>query len=208
MAWWNFTNKDEHDTLKTEVKQAFSSVKQDLKKASDWIHHLNTQDKHHSNSMEEINERLSSMESEVSEMKNFMAFFSTKMSKQLFKQRQTADYKQTGVGAVQTGVQTAVQEAFMHNLSVMERAIVWSLLNTDLKLSCEDIASVLNKERSTIRGQLNSIKQKSEGLIEEELEKNGKKRYFISENTREMVFSNMKLERTNKKAKKGEKYNK
>lgn len=205
MAWFNFTKRDEHETLKGEVKQAFSNVKQDLKKASDWITHLNTRDKHHETSLEELADRLSSMENEMGEMRNFMAFFSTRMSKQLFKQRQTADYKQTGVEPVQTGVQTAVQEAFMHNLSVMERAIVWTLLNTDMKLSCEDIASVLNKERSTIRGQLNSIKQKSEGLVEEVLEKNGKKRYFIPEAMRENVFSNMKLERTNKKAKKSQK---
>ena len=149
-------------SLKEEVKHSFSAVKQDLKKASEWITHLNTRDKHHENSVEELKERLSSMENEVSEMKTFMAFFSTKMSKQLFKQQQTADYKQTGVEGVQTPVQTGVQSAFLHNLSVMERAIVWTLLNTELKLSCEDIASILNKERTTIRGQLNSIKQKKQ----------------------------------------------
>jgi len=203
MAWWLFTNKEEHEDLKTEVKQAFSSVKQDLKKASDWITHLNTQDKHHTENVEELHDRLSSVETELAEIKSFMAFFSTRMSKQLFKQQQTADYKQTGVEGVQTPVQTAVQSAFLHNLSVMERAIVWTLLNADssMKLSCEDIASVLNKERSTIRGQLNAIKQKSEGLMDELTEKNGKKRYFIPENMREMVFSNIKIERTHKEKK-------
>ena len=50
-----------------------------------------------------------------------------------------------------------------------------------MKLSYEDLALLLGKERSTIRGQINSIKQKSEGLIKEFSEKNGKKRIYIEE---------------------------
>ncbi|MFC1685731.1 hypothetical protein ACFLZZ_01780 [Nanoarchaeota archaeon] len=204
MVWWLFSSKEEHNDLKTEVKQAFSAVKGDLKKASDWITHLNTRDKHHEHGVEEIHERLSSMEEEISEMKGFIAFFSTKMSKQLFKQRQTGVHKQTAVEGVQTPVQTAVQSSFLQNLSVMERAIVWTLLNTDLKLSCDDISSILNKERSTVRGQINSIKQKSEGLIDEVLEKSGKKRFFIPEEVRETVFSKMKADKGSRKKRKRE----
>ena len=111
------------------------------------------------------------------------------MFKQAFKQGQTAVYKQTAVQGVQTAVQTGVQTAFLGNLSVMERAIVWVLLNTDMKLSCEDIAAILNKERATIRGQLNSIKQKNEGLIDEISEKNGKKRFFVNSETKDVLLS-------------------
>ena len=39
-----------------------------------------------------------------------------------------------------------------------ERAILWVLLNTDLKLSYDDISAVLGKERSTISRKLNSKK--------------------------------------------------
>lgn len=200
MVWWLFTSKEDHEDLKGEVKQAFSGVKNDLKKASDWITHLNTRDKHHQSSVEDLHDRLSTMEGEISEMKTFIAFFSTKMSKQMFKQRQTGVYKQTAV----EGVQTAVQSSFLHNLSVMERAIVWTLLNTDMRLSCEDMAVILNKERSTIRGQINSIRQKSEGLIEEILEKTGKKRFFIPEEVRETVFSKMRFDKSSKKKRKRE----
>jgi len=205
MVWWLFANKEDHEDLKNEVKQAFSAVKTDLKKASDWITHLNSRDQHHSNSVEELHDRLSSMEEEISDMKGFIAFFSNKMSKQVFKQRQTGVYKQTAVEGVQTAVQTAVQSSFLQNLSVMERAIVWTLLNTDLKLSCEDVAAILNKERSTIRGQINSIKQKSESLIEEVMEKNGKKRFFIPEEIRETVFSKMRAEKETRKNRKSRK---
>jgi len=201
MVWWLF-KRDDRSELKDEIKQAFSAVKHDLKKASDWITHLNSHSKQHSNSIEELNERLSSVENELNDMKGFLTFFSTRLSKQVFKQQQTGVHKQTAVQAVQTGVQTAVQTAFLSNLSVMERAIVWVLLNTDMKLSYEDVAAILNKEKSTIRGQINSIKQKNEGLIDEAIEKNGKKRYYIAEEMREMLLSKIKAGKKIKKSKK------
>ena len=41
------------------------------------------------------------------------------------------------------------------------------------------MALLLGKERSTVRGQINAIKQKTDGLIQEIVESNGKKRVFI-----------------------------
>ena len=196
MGWWIFGEKEDNSALQHEIKQAFSDVKQDFKKAADWIAHLNTRDKHHEMSIDDLKERLSSVESEMEEMKQVISFFSMRVNKQLFKQRQTADYKQTAV----EGVQTGVQMGFLSNLSTMERAIVWVLLNTDMKLSCEDIAAILNKEKSTIRGQINAIKQKSEGMIEEAIEKNGKKRYFVSEDVKDMLLSKMKAEKRQRKS--------
>ncbi|MBU2503598.1 MAG: hypothetical protein KJ879_00900 [Nanoarchaeota archaeon] len=199
MSWWIFGKDDDHSELKDEIKQSFSAVKQDIKKAADWIGHLNTRDKHHEDTVEDMKERISTMESEMDEMKQVISFFSMRVNKQLFKQRQTADYKQTGVLGVQTGVQTGVQMSFLSSLSTMERAIIWVLLNTDMKLSCEDVAAILNKEKSTIRGQINAIKQKSEGMIEEAIEKNGKKRYFVADEVKDMLLSNMKAEKKTKK---------
>ena len=195
MGWWIFGQEDDHSELKEEIKQSFGAVKQDFKKAADWIAHLNSRDKHHELSIDEMKERLSSVESEMEEMKQVISFFSMRINKQLFKQRQTVDYKQTAVLGVQTGVQTAVQMGFLSSLSTMERAIVWILLNTDMKLCCEDISAILNKERSTIRGQINAIKQKSEGMLEESVENNGKKRFFISEDVKDMLLSKMKVEK-------------
>ena len=58
----------------------------------------------------------------------------------------------------------------------MERAIVWALLNADMRLSYEDLAALLGKDKSTIRGQINTIKQKNSNIIMEAREANGKKR--------------------------------
>jgi len=64
---------------------------------------------------------------------------------------------------------------------MMERAVVWALLNTDLKLSYEDLSVALGKDKSTLRGQINNIKTKSERLVEEYTERDGKKRFYINE---------------------------
>tara|TARA_Y100000034_G_scaffold119266_1_gene160851 strand:+ start:103 stop:324 length:222 start_codon:yes stop_codon:yes gene_type:complete len=62
-----------------------------------------------------------------------------------------------------------------------------------MKLSYDDLAAMLGKERSTIRGQINSIKQKVKGLIEEVIEKSGKKRLFIPENMKEKLLKKSKV---------------
>ncbi len=113
--------------------------------------------------------------------------------KHLFKTPKQILNKQTGVYAVQTGVQTGVQTPNLDSFSVSERAILWVLLNTEMKLSYDDIASVLGKERSTVRGQINAIKAKSEGIVEEISEKNGKKRVFIPAEIKERLLKKAKV---------------
>lgn len=210
MLFGLFGKKEDNSGLKQEIKQSFNAVKQDMKKAADWIAHLNSRSNKHDSDIEEMNGRLSSIENDLAEIKTFISFFDSRISKQLFKQRQTGVYKQTAVQGVQTAVQTgvydvqtAVQSAFLGNLSVMERAIVWTLLNAQdgMKLSYEDIAAVLGKDKATIRGQMNSIKQKSEGIVEESIEPNGKKRYFIGEDMKEMLLSKIKSGQNIRKAK-------
>ena len=198
--WFGKKRAEEVQTLSENIKTSFEGVKQDFKKISDWIIHLNSKDNEHDGKISDLNTRLNSLETEVDELKTFISFFSNRMSKQLFKQEQTGVVKQTGVEGVQTRVQTAVQTAILGNLSVMERAIVWVLLNNtdkDMKLSCEDIAALLNKDRSTIRGQLNAIKNKSD-ILAETIEKNGKKRYHVPENAKEILLSKIRTERKQK----------
>jgi hypothetical protein len=62
-----------------------------------------------------------------------------------------------------------------------------------MKLGYDDLSAILGKEKSTIRGQINAIKAKSEGLIEESIEKNGKKRVFIPEEIKEKVLKKQKV---------------
>ena len=132
----------------------------------------------------------------MNELKTSKAF---KTPKQLSKE-------QTAVYAAQTAVQTAVQTPNLDHFSTTERAIIWILLNTDMNLSYEDLAAILGKEKSTIRGQINSIKQKNRELIKEYIEKNGKKRVYISENIKEKLLKKQKVRiKSKKKQKKNEK---
>ncbi|MBI5148383.1 hypothetical protein HZA33_01760 [Candidatus Pacearchaeota archaeon] len=181
---------DEHEVLKKEFK-----------KASEWIKHLHAKDGHHENNISDLNSRLSTIEKDLLEIKNYISFFGHKAFKQPVKQLSTVVDKQTPVGGVQTSVQTGVQEDFLGHLSSMERAIIWILLNTELKLSYEDVSVLLGKDKSTIRGQINSIRQKREGLIEEVIEKTGKKRIYVPEGTKAILLAAIRKTEKKKKGK-------
>jgi len=105
--------------------------------------------------------------------------------------KQTADYD------VQETVQTAVQtdnfHGILNKLSGNERLLVLTLMNNDMKLSYEDLALLLGKERSTVRGQVNSIKQKAAGLIEEISENSGKKRVFVNDEIKKKMAKYAKV---------------
>jgi chromosome segregation and condensation protein ScpB len=66
-------------------------------------------------------------------------------------------------------------------------------------LSYDDLAAMMGKSRATIRGQINSIKQKNENLIQEIVEKNGKKRLFIEEEIKEKILKNVKIKEKSSK---------
>jgi len=186
--------KEDVERLQGAVQTGFGSVKHDISNISTWIKHLDKHKERHDDEISDIYEELSTIKSELENVKNMIDILG---ETKLFKQRQTAFNKQTAVQAVQTPVQTAVQSHFLNNflnnLSVMERAIVWVLLNSELKLSYDDLAAMLGKERATIRGQLNAIKQKSGGLIAEQIEGNNKKRFFISEKIKAVMLKKVKV---------------
>ncbi|GEM_PF-281848 len=185
---------DDVERLRYAVQTGFNNVKQDFSNTSTWIKHLNQKGDQQKEEISEIYDELSSIRSEIENLKNMIDILG---NKKLFKQQQTVFNKQTAVEAVQTPVQTAVQTSFLDNfldnLSVTERAIVWVMLNSEMKLSYDDLAAMLGKERATIRGQVNSIKQKSDGLVEEIMGKNNKKRFFIPDQIKGMMLKKAKV---------------
>lgn len=207
MFEWIFgnSNKKEIEAVKKEVKCSFSDVKNDIEKIGKWINHLNNKNNSLDSCLKDVREDLSSVKNEIEQLKDVLAMFGDSVSKQVFKTNSRLFKGQTAVEGVQTAVQTAVQTGNflgISNLSVTERAIIWVLANNELKLSYEDLAAMLGKTTSTIRGQINSIKQKSEGLICESMEGNGKKRVYIPEEIKEKILKKMKVRvRGQKKAK-------
>jgi len=193
--------KKEVEQLKNAVQTGFNTVKQDMGNLSTWIKHLDSSDSKLNNEIMCLKEELSTVKEELDELKNA---FSVVGTQPVFKHRPTVFNEQTSFKDVQTGVQTGVQTVFLDNLSTTERAIVFVLLNSDMKLSYEDLAAMLGKRKATIRGQINSIRQKSEGLIQEIVGENNKKRVFISIDLKEKLQKQGKVSNKYKNNKKSE----
>lgn len=189
-------SKDEVEQLKQAVQTGFNSAKQDVGKLSVWIKHLDSRDSQLKYDLFELQEELSRVKEEVEYLKNLISVAS---DKHIFKQQQTVFNKQTASKHVLNTVQTTVQTAFLDNLSVTERAIIYVLLNSDMKLSYEDLAAMLGKDKATVRGQVNTIRQKSDGLIEEIVGENNKKRVYIPEKIKEMLLKSKKIKERDKK---------
>jgi len=189
---WFSKKAEEKDVKKLQaaVQTGFDKVRTDFSNTSEWIKHLDKKDSEREEEIADLYEEIATVRSEVENMKNVIDLLG---SGRLFKQRQTVFAKQPAVEGVQTAVQTAVQSAFLDNLSVTERALVWILLNSDMKLSYADLAAMMGKDTATIRGQINRIKQKSEGLVHEQIEKNNKKRLYIPEKIRSALLKKAKV---------------
>jgi hypothetical protein len=198
-----FNRKKEVEQVKEDTRKSFESVKKDISSVSGWIKHLDSEKNMQQNQISEVKDILSSIQEELGGLKNVVSMMGelgiSQKNKQVFKTPSKLLDKQTGVYAVQTGVQMGVQTPNLDQFSITERAIIWVLLNTDMKLSYDDISAMLGKEKSTIRGQINTIKSKSD-IIEEIIETNGKKRVFIPEEIKEKLLKKPKV-----RVRKGEK---
>jgi biotin operon repressor len=202
MFGWLF-GKKEAKRVEEDTKRGFEGVKKDITALTGWIKHLNSELTMQKKELEDIKVFLSSVQEDVEGVKNVISIITEVKPNKVFKTTKRVFKKQTGVYPVQTGVQTGVQTPNLSQFSVTERAILLILLNTDMKLSYEDLGAMLGKEKSTIRGQINSIRQKGENLIEEVMEKNGKKRVFVPEEMKEKILKKSKVRV--EKSKKGEK---
>ncbi|MGB9707902.1 MAG: helix-turn-helix transcriptional regulator [Candidatus Pacearchaeota archaeon] len=189
---WFGRKKKEHDDEK--IAHSFESVKQDISKISAWIKHLSAKDSSHEDQIQRIYNEIMEIKQDIDGIKQFISFFDTRVASRVFRQNSTAVDKHTRVEGVQTPVYTAVQTAFLRGLTQQEKVILWILLNSEQKLSCEDIAVLLAKDRSTVRSQINNIKQKNESWISEFIEKSGKKRYYVDEKLKGILLKKMKVE--------------
>jgi len=190
-GWFSWKKEDER--IREDTKKGFESVKKDITSLTGWIKHLDSEKNLQKRDIDLIKEYLTSINEEVESIKNVLSLMNDLKPRQLFKTNKQVLDKQTGVYAVQTGVQTGVQTPNLSQFSITERAILWVLLNTDMKLGYDDLSTILGKEKSTIRGQINTIRSKTEGLIEESIEKNGKKRVFIPDQIKEKLLKKQKV---------------
>ena len=181
MFWWS--SKSKVKELEEKTEKSFSAVKKDMDAVGKWVKHLDSNDKQLFDVVFSLKQDISTLNEEIAAIREGIELaVEEQRNKQVFKRLPVLG-KQTSVEDVQKTVQTAVQTdniyGILKGLSGNERLIVFTLLNSEMKLSYEDMALLLGKERSTVRGQINAIKQKTDGLIQEIVESNGKKRVFI-----------------------------
>ena len=197
--FWLITGKKDVEKIKVDTKKGFESVKKDINIINGWIKHLNSEKDTQGAQINDLTGLLSTAQEEIEGLKNIVSVMNDLQPKQAFKTAKRLTNKQAGVYSVQTAVQTDVQTPKLSDFSVTERAILWILLNDERKLSYDDLAAILGKERSTIRGQINTIRQKHSGTIEEVVEKNGKKRIYISTEIKEKMLKKAKVRVSNEK---------
>ncbi|MGK0208824.1 MAG: hypothetical protein ACI83O_000078 [Patescibacteria group bacterium] len=193
MIFGLFGQKKGINKLRGEVQDSFNHVKKDISKIGDWIRIIDDHKITITPEVSEIKEQLQTIQEDIKSLKESLSFFGQTSAQTAINGHHAPLNKQTNNPNNQSIVQTTVQTFNIDSLSVMERAIIWSLLNSDMKLSYEDIATLLGKDKSTIRGQINAIKQKSPGIISELKENNGKKRLYIVEEVKKEITQRAKL---------------
>lgn len=205
---WLFKKKG-NENFEEEVKKSFSNVKKDISKVSKWISHFHDKHRNHEEDFSKVLGRLEKLERDLDDVKNFVEFFVAENTSGPFKRqfKHLSKHPQTPVQTggvqtpVQTVVQTPVQTGALKGLTSMERIVLFALLNSKEKLSYEDISLITGKDKSTVRGQINNVKQKNEGLISEVIEPSGKKRYYIDERMKERLLDNIIMSRKAKERK-------
>ena len=144
--------------LEDKTKEGFDSVKKDFERVGAWIKHLDQRDKRLFDFLNGLKIELASVREDIDGLREGLSLvdFETK-NKQLL-EKSAVLRKQTAVGGVQEPVQTAVQTGnfydILNNFSANERLLIFTLANASegMKLSYEDLARLLGKERSTIGG--------------------------------------------------------
>ena len=197
--FWLITAKKEVKKIQADTKKGFESVKKDMGVINGWIKHLSTEKDSQGAQISDLRVLLSTAQEEIEGLKNIVSVMNDLQPKQAFKTAKRLTNKQTAVYDIQTGVQSGVQTPKLSDFSITERAILWILLNDERKLSYDDLAAILGKEKSTIRGQINTIRQKNNSIIEEVIEKNGKKRVYISTEIKEKMLKKAKVRVNNDK---------
>ena len=188
---WLFKKKGD-EIFEEEVKKSFSNVKKDISKVSKWISHFHDKHRDHEEDFSKVLSRLEKLEKDLEDVKNFVEFFVAENTSGPFK----SPFKH-----LSKHPQTPVQTGALKGLTTMERIVLFALLNSKEKLSYEDISLITGKDKSTVRGQINNVKQKNEGLISEVMESSGKKRYFIEERVKERLLDDIILSRKTKERK-------
>ena len=181
------------DLIHKTISSSFANIKDDMDKVNSWIEHFHSKHNEQDDRHNEVFERLKKIEDQMEYL--FDSLGQGNVSKHGRTDGRTwtdGQPKRTAV-RVQTDVQDDVDEVFrnldaLKNLSINEIKLVKELLLSELKLSYRDLCVLLNKDESTLRGQIGNIKIKTPNLIKERLENDGRKRFYIDQGVKEKIL--------------------
>lgn len=191
MVFGFFRKKDDGihtkiNNINKNLHNSFTNIKKDMDEVGEWITHFKERHDKHDDKLEKINKRLEGVEEGLEKMREIWTRVQTGVQTRV----QTRVQK-TDVRLKQMSVQANTLEK-LKNLTFMERGIVWVLLNSDIKIGYTDLFTALGKDKSTLRGQINNIKLKSPGLIKEEVENDGTKKFYIEEKAKSEILQSAK----------------
>ncbi|MFH1332180.1 MAG: hypothetical protein ABIH63_02745 [archaeon] len=172
--------------LNKKLGFSFTNLKKDMDAVNVWITHFTEKHEKHEDRFENLHKRLDKIEGDMEEIKGVWTRVQTRVQTGVQTRVQRTD-----VRLKQMSVQTNTLEK-LKNLSVMERGLIWILLNSDAKMSYEDLCMILGKNKSTLRGQITNIKLKSPDLVKEVVENDGTKRFYVEEKVKEEILKKPK----------------
>src|SRR3989344_8793616 len=139
MFEWLFGNKKEIERVEEDTKHGFELVKKDVQSVTGWIKHLDSERQLQKNEFDIIKDDLSTVREEIEGLKNMISMLGNLRPSGGFKASRQVSNKQTANYGVETAVEMGVQTPKLEQFSITERALIWILLNTDMKLSYEDL---------------------------------------------------------------------
>ena len=176
--------------INDSLKNSFSKIKEDMFSLNSHVENLHGHKQDHGELIEGLDSRLKLIENFIEDSLTNQAIVQTN---DLSKQTQTSVRPKRTSTTVQTDELDSLRR-----LTPMERALVWALLNTDLKVSYSDLSRILGKDESTVRGQVSNIKRKIDGLVLEKSENNGQKRFYIEERVKNKIMRKYKIKNKKK----------
>ena len=175
---------EKFDRIHSSLHRSFLNVKTDMTHLNSKFDKLQNYHRSKENEFLRLQERVDQLELLFNE-----AFGAKQKDERVFGQPFGQTQTDSRLKQPSVVVQTdKIGDKHTKNMTPMERAIISIMINSDIKLSYEDLSVMIGRDKSTIRGQINNIKQKNESLLTEFIERNGKKRFFVEERVKNEIL--------------------
>ncbi len=157
MVWWLFKKRDnleqKFDNLHNSLHDSFSNIKRDVDTVNKWLGHFKNRHHEHDQKLELLSQRISTIEEFLEDIPDVWKGVQTAVQTGGVSKQLQTDSRPNNCPKLSKQLSKQYEEMTLiekiRKLTIMERAVVWALVNTDLKLSYEDLGKALGKDKST-----------------------------------------------------------